>query len=211
MANRNLEMASQLRLLVPAKVNEDDKLVEYNALLLDRFLDILQDLHGEDLKETVRVAGGEEDFAGVMKVRVASGVEERMHGGDGNRLARHVREAVSKLDGDFVQSLQRDGTRGLIKFCEPLKEVGETVSRAGADATDGQGLDYIGFNSRCNLGLYEADFGWGKPVWVASGGAKRGAEEAPYMNMVLLMDTRSGDGVEAWVCLDEQDMAYIRG
>ena len=45
---------AHLRLLVPAKVSEDDKLVEYDALLLDRFLDILQDLHGEDLKETVR-------------------------------------------------------------------------------------------------------------------------------------------------------------
>lgn len=57
MATRNLEkMASidaQLRLLVPGRVSEDDKLVEYDALLLDRFLDILQDLHGEDLKETV--------------------------------------------------------------------------------------------------------------------------------------------------------------
>ncbi|XP_028959364.1 phosphoenolpyruvate carboxylase, housekeeping isozyme [Malus sylvestris] len=72
MANRSLEMASievQLRLLLPAKVNEDDKLVEYDALLLDRFLDILQDLYWEDLRETVRVAGDEEDFAGVMKVR----------------------------------------------------------------------------------------------------------------------------------------------
>nr|AAO15570.1 phosphoenolpyruvate carboxylase [Lupinus albus] len=58
MANRNLEkMASidaQLRQLAPAKVSEDDKLVEYDALLLDRFLDILQDLHGEDMKETVQ-------------------------------------------------------------------------------------------------------------------------------------------------------------
>lgn len=45
---------AQLRLLVPGKVSEDDKLVEYDALLLDRFLDILQDLHGEDLKETVQ-------------------------------------------------------------------------------------------------------------------------------------------------------------
>ena len=57
MANRNLEklasIDAQLRLLVPSKVSEDDKLVEYDALLLDRFLDILQDLHGEDLKETV--------------------------------------------------------------------------------------------------------------------------------------------------------------
>ncbi|XP_021892927.1 phosphoenolpyruvate carboxylase 2-like [Carica papaya] len=58
MTTRNIEkMASidaQLRLLVPSKVSEDDKLVEYDALLLDRFLDILQDLHGEDLRETVQ-------------------------------------------------------------------------------------------------------------------------------------------------------------
>ncbi|CAA3026602.1 phosphoenolpyruvate carboxylase-like [Olea europaea subsp. europaea] len=56
--SKNLEkMASidaQLRLLAPGKVSEDDKLVEYDALLLDRFLDILQDLHGEEIRETVQ-------------------------------------------------------------------------------------------------------------------------------------------------------------
>ncbi|KAF3515847.1 hypothetical protein DY000_02059427 [Brassica cretica] len=35
-------MDVHLRQLVPGKVSEDDKLVEYDALLLDRFLDILQ-------------------------------------------------------------------------------------------------------------------------------------------------------------------------
>ncbi|XP_027170248.1 phosphoenolpyruvate carboxylase 2-like [Coffea eugenioides] len=58
MATRNIEkMASidaQLRLLAPGKVSEDDKLVEYDALLLDRFLDIFQDLHGEEIRETVQ-------------------------------------------------------------------------------------------------------------------------------------------------------------
>ncbi|XP_061343722.1 phosphoenolpyruvate carboxylase 2 isoform X2 [Gastrolobium bilobum] len=58
MATRNIEkMASidaQLRLLAPRKVSDDDKLVEYDALLLDRFLDILQDLHGEDVRQTVQ-------------------------------------------------------------------------------------------------------------------------------------------------------------
>lgn len=58
MGSRNLEkMASidaQLRLLAPGKVSDDDKLVEYDALLLDRFLDILQDLHGEDIRQTVQ-------------------------------------------------------------------------------------------------------------------------------------------------------------
>lgn len=48
---------AQLRLLVPARLSEDDKLVEYDALLLDRFLDILQDLHGDALKETVSHLG----------------------------------------------------------------------------------------------------------------------------------------------------------
>ncbi|KAK9088842.1 hypothetical protein Scep_027924 [Stephania cephalantha] len=55
---RNLEklasIDAQLRLLAPGKVSDDDKLVEYDALLLDRFLDILQDLHGSDIKETVQ-------------------------------------------------------------------------------------------------------------------------------------------------------------
>ncbi|RRT45722.1 hypothetical protein B296_00015466 [Ensete ventricosum] len=45
---------AHMRLLAPGKVSEDDKLVEYDALLLDRFLDILQDLHGEDIRETVQ-------------------------------------------------------------------------------------------------------------------------------------------------------------
>nr|AJD81368.1 phosphoenolpyruvate carboxylase isoform 2 [Egeria densa] len=45
---------AQLRILAPSKVSEDDKLVEYDALLVDRFLDILQDLHGEELRETVQ-------------------------------------------------------------------------------------------------------------------------------------------------------------
>ncbi|KAL3677299.1 hypothetical protein R1sor_027247 [Riccia sorocarpa] len=45
---------AQMRMLVPRKVSEDDKLIEYDALLLDRFLDILQDLHGEEIKERVQ-------------------------------------------------------------------------------------------------------------------------------------------------------------
>ncbi|GMH12624.1 hypothetical protein Nepgr_014465 [Nepenthes gracilis] len=58
MAAAKLEKLSsidaQLRLLAPGKVSEDDKLVEYDALLLDRFLDILQSLHGEDIRGTVQ-------------------------------------------------------------------------------------------------------------------------------------------------------------
>ncbi|KAI8012592.1 Phosphoenolpyruvate carboxylase 2 [Camellia lanceoleosa] len=60
MGSRNMEkiasnsIDAQLRLLAPRKVSEDDKLVEYDALLLDRFLDILHDLHGHQIRETVQ-------------------------------------------------------------------------------------------------------------------------------------------------------------
>lgn len=46
---------AQMRLLVPKRVSPDDKLIEYDALLLDRFLDILEDLHGKELKDTVKI------------------------------------------------------------------------------------------------------------------------------------------------------------
>ncbi|KAE8701082.1 hypothetical protein F3Y22_tig00110548pilonHSYRG00156 [Hibiscus syriacus] len=58
MTSRNIgkltSIDAQLRLLAPAKVLEDDKLVEYDALLLDRVLEILQDLHGGEIRETVQ-------------------------------------------------------------------------------------------------------------------------------------------------------------
>nr|UTS53995.1 phosphoenolpyruvate carboxylase 1 [Haloxylon ammodendron] len=45
---------AQLRLLAPKKVSDDDRLVEYDALLLDRFLDSLESLHGVEIRETVQ-------------------------------------------------------------------------------------------------------------------------------------------------------------
>ncbi|CAM0910444.1 unnamed protein product [Alopecurus aequalis] len=51
---RHHSIDAQLRLLAPGKVSEDDKLIEYDALLIDRFLDILQDLHGPHLREFVQ-------------------------------------------------------------------------------------------------------------------------------------------------------------
>ncbi|GMP47120.1 hypothetical protein CsSME_00015027 [Camellia sinensis var. sinensis] len=50
--------------------------------------------------------------------------------------------------------------------------------------------------------LYEADFGWGKPTW-----ATAGHTEVP--NVVVLSPTRDGEGIEAWVKLIEEDIAFF--
>ncbi|XP_062218880.1 uncharacterized protein LOC133918792 [Phragmites australis] len=44
---------AHLRPLAPEKMSEDDRLVDYETLLVARFLDILQDLHGSDFRQVV--------------------------------------------------------------------------------------------------------------------------------------------------------------
>ncbi|GFY89418.1 hypothetical protein Acr_06g0013580 [Actinidia rufa] len=51
--------------------------------------------------------------------------------------------------------------------------------------------------SWCGLPLYEADFGWGKPIWVSS---------SSKYEVVKLIENKCGDGIDAWVSLNEKDM-----
>ncbi|KAL1366624.1 hypothetical protein AAHE18_03G373200 [Arachis hypogaea] len=54
-------------------------------------------------------------------------------------------------------------------------------------------------SSWCRFSMYEADFGWGKPVWIAS------VSNVP--NLVVFMDARDGKGMEVIVTMEEQHMA----
>ncbi|XVE56272.1 hypothetical protein DITRI_Ditri03aG0225200 [Diplodiscus trichospermus] len=114
-------------------------------------------------------------------------------------LVCHLRKAIRKPDGDFVNSLQGEG--GMLKFCEYIKEIGKASSDAAGE------IDFIGFTSWCNFGLYEIDFGWGKPAWVTC--ATSSKSETVFVNTIVLMDTKTGDGIDAWVFLDEQDMVRL--
>jgi len=112
-------------------------------------------------------------------------------------LVGEIRGAISRIDCDFVQKLQGHEEIRNSVMCESLKEIGEVGSK--------DEVDYFGFSSWCNLGFYEADFGWGKPIWISS----IGSSSPVFLNLTILVDTRLGDGIEAWVTLDEQDMARL--
>lgn len=77
-------------------------------------------------------------------------------------------------------------------YCELVKEMVE----ACASAASSSGMNYIAFTSWCNFGLYGIDFGRGKPTWVSLVGSSRNSEDA-FSNVVVLMDTRSVDGIDA--------------
>ncbi|KAH0767058.1 hypothetical protein KY285_002929 [Solanum tuberosum] len=62
----------------------------------------------------------------------------------------------------------------------------------------GDAIDIYPSTSWCRFPWYEADFGWGKPMWVSSVGKT--------FEVISLFDTKAGDGIEAWVSLKENDM-----
>ncbi|XP_074266384.1 stemmadenine O-acetyltransferase-like [Silene latifolia] len=61
---------------------------------------------------------------------------------------------------------------------------------------------FCGFTSWTKLPLYELDFGWGAPVWVSP-------TTIPFQNAVVLLNTKCGQGIEAWVNVLEQDAAML--
>ncbi|GAB2275034.1 hypothetical protein Dimus_009802 [Dionaea muscipula] len=56
------------------------------------------------------------------------------------------------------------------------------------------------FSGWCRFPFYEVDFGFGKPAWVST-------LPSPTKNCIFLCDTAIGNGIEAWVTLENQVMA----
>ncbi|XP_061347562.1 stemmadenine O-acetyltransferase-like [Gastrolobium bilobum] len=103
-------------------------------------------------------------------------------------FAEIVSKTVRKVDADYVKKLQGDELPMVLKS---LEETRIMVLE--------KGIPCYGFSSWTRFDFYEADFGWGKPTWVSTIGA-------PIKNVVILMDTKNGDAIEAWVTLTEHDM-----
>ncbi|KAJ4723781.1 vinorine synthase-like [Melia azedarach] len=106
------------------------------------------------------------------------------------------REALAKLNEDFVNSLQGDG--GLVNFIEAIKRERETYYT--------NPIDMIVCSSWCNFGFYDLDFGWGKPVWVSP---LDFTQVGANSNTIVFMDTKDRNGIEAWVVLQEEQMVIL--
>lgn len=73
------------------------------------------------------------------------------------------------------------------------REAGEEFKRDGVDA-------YF-LTSTCGMTFYP-NFGWGKAVRVN--------HVQSQVEIIVLMDTKDGDGIEAGICLDENDMQLFQ-
>ncbi|KAG8640040.1 BAHD acyltransferase At5g47980 [Manihot esculenta] len=110
-------------------------------------------------------------------------------------LVVQMRKGMQDFGENYVKKLQGDNP--LVAITEALREFGSLL-HAGNDT------DFYIFTSLCRFPFYGIDFGWGKPIWVSS-------PRDAFKNIVALIDSRDGDGIEAWVTLTEEDMAFFEG
>ncbi|XP_047937757.1 pelargonidin 3-O-(6-caffeoylglucoside) 5-O-(6-O-malonylglucoside) 4'''-malonyltransferase-like [Salvia hispanica] len=113
------------------------------------------------------------------------------HGADGlglEEIACVMSEAIEKTVSDCVK-LESRGYE-------------EVVIGAEAGLIEGMmssGMSYLSFSDWSRFGLYDADFGWGKPSSV-------GIARVPYERATVLVNDGDGGGIEAWVHLSLDDM-----
>ncbi|XP_038688874.1 stemmadenine O-acetyltransferase-like [Tripterygium wilfordii] len=112
-----------------------------------------------------------------------------------NHLVGKMREGVSLFDDDYLKSLQ--GEEGFEAMSNLLDQLEEIISIEKPDV--------LAFTSWCYQGVYELNFGFAEPVWVAVMG-KAGVE---FRNLVVFFETKWGKGIEAWITLDEMRMAAL--
>lgn len=138
-----------------------------------------------------------------MRSRVLPPVPNESIGNFVGSFIARTSEAETELHG-LVAELRK----GILQFCKNAKSVPltEDISVILKPQIEAIGLlcrddvDFYACTSWCRFQVYEAaDFGWGKPMWVTSA-------NPTCKNMVILLDTKDGDGIECLVRLTEEDM-----
>ncbi|XP_052208461.1 stemmadenine O-acetyltransferase-like isoform X6 [Diospyros lotus] len=108
-----------------------------------------------------------------------------------------VKEAVKKLDSNFIQSMQ--GDEGFHNIRKLMEERDEAYAKERPEM-------YMVSDLR-SFKLSELDFGWGKPIWVSH---VWGFPNSVFVNGVFLVESSvNRGGIEAWVHLDEPEMTIL--
>lgn len=111
---------------------------------------------------------------------------------DFDDLVALIGNAITKTATDCLKI--EDADELFMSSISSMREIHESLNKNEADICV--------FTSVCRFPYYEIDFGWGKPSWVSS--------VHKISDIVLMMDTKCGRGIEAWVTLEENDMLIFQ-
>ncbi|XP_026451827.1 vinorine synthase-like [Papaver somniferum] len=106
-------------------------------------------------------------------------------------LVSKIKDSIKLVDNEHVKAMKSN----FAISCNHMKL--HQMFKEGTSNDDHK--TFLMFSSWCRFPIYEANFGWGKPSWAS-------ISKLLYKNCVMFIDTPSGDGIEAWVSLKEEDM-----
>ncbi|XP_050204947.1 BAHD acyltransferase At5g47980-like [Mercurialis annua] len=109
-------------------------------------------------------------------------------------LVANIRKGMKDFDENYVTKLVQGNA--FMAIMEALKEMGSLIHGSGNNT------EFYIVSSLCKFPFYGIDFGWGKPSWVVP-------PMESFKNIVALIDSNDGDGIEAWVILKEEDMTIF--
>ncbi|XP_065859713.1 stemmadenine O-acetyltransferase-like [Euphorbia lathyris] len=100
-------------------------------------------------------------------------------------LVGKIHESIGMMKNDYIRKIHEGG-----RYFEVLKDLAENP------------MNVFTFSSWCRFPFYEVDFEWGKPVWVTT--------TLKFKNSAFFIDTKDGEGIEAWVTLPKKDMVKFQ-
>ncbi|KAL2515092.1 HXXXD-type acyl-transferase family protein [Forsythia ovata] len=100
-----------------------------------------------------------------------------------------LRSSISKINSDYIKQVQNG------EYLNHLSKSKDMFMKGD--------IELCNFSSWSRFPVYEVDYGWGRPCWVCT-------TTLPFKNVVILMSTPCGDGIEAWVNMLEEDISAFR-
>ena len=123
-----------------------------------------------------------ENYFGNISIVAVSSVPS-LQTNDGNyNIASSLRNAVKQMNPGFVKKLQNGEL-------DPLQQT-----------NNGKEVIPLVFTKLSRFPLHELDFGWGSPLY-------GGSAAFVLKNLVAFVETMTRDGIEALICLNEEEMA----
>ncbi|XP_021751734.1 vinorine synthase-like [Chenopodium quinoa] len=126
------------------------------------------------------------------------------------QVRKHVLEA-NKSSNSELQELVKEIHSALSNTYQKITSINFQRKTAEAELQHSIQLEdgILRVSSWCKMGLNEVDFGFGKPVWIVP---TDGIQPPQFRNFFVLTDychSNSGDGIEAWLVLEEKEMQNL--